>query len=489
MTSFKGTKIECKICSDDAIGRYFGTYLCGSCKAFFRRNASKSEKFLCPFTERCEINKMTRRHCRKCRLEKCFRAGMKKEWIHSEDKVTENIDFIDINQFKTEPKSVPSTSGPFKDGESPASDSQEEAEEGKSNITLVLSNLLDEAALHDLLEEECEEALDKECKELTEEAVSLHNTGFQCYRFGDNRWDGREDPCDFHQTHQEYLTSTTYITNCGNLVCIGAPFKSTFGENTWQWKIYQRMLGANFTAISFRSEFISRRVALNHLEAEKIDELCPFSMKLCKNSPFDFPSDIDVPGFFKILEIFLNRLIPSLSTISTFSSLCMEDRMSLIKKSFGHILLLRTSVLVDINTETLTLPKTSVTLQLSKFRDFANCPYQQYMEFIKTLKPNWRTDFKANLLCIAIILFNPETPNVFYPDNIRIHQYNYIYLLRRYLEFRSYLVCAARTDYFDLMMKIGELQETIKINEFIHDLALANRDLVGPLLGEILDIC
>uniref|UniRef100_A0A182M2Y7 Nuclear hormone receptor HR96 n=1 Tax=Anopheles culicifacies TaxID=139723 RepID=A0A182M2Y7_9DIPT len=75
----------CSVCGDKALGYNFNAVTCESCKAFFRRNALSTKGFTCPFNENCDITVVTRRFCQKCRLEKCFRIGMKKEYIMSEE--------------------------------------------------------------------------------------------------------------------------------------------------------------------------------------------------------------------------------------------------------------------------------------------------------------------------------------------------------------------------------------------------------------------
>ncbi|ETN65194.1 hormone receptor-like in 96 [Anopheles darlingi] len=75
----------CSVCGDKALGCNFNAITCESCKAFFRRNALSKKRFTCPFNEKCEITIVTRRFCQKCRLEKCFQIGMKKEYIMSEE--------------------------------------------------------------------------------------------------------------------------------------------------------------------------------------------------------------------------------------------------------------------------------------------------------------------------------------------------------------------------------------------------------------------
>ncbi|CAF4803888.1 unnamed protein product, partial [Rotaria sp. Silwood1] len=41
--------------------------------------------FKCRGNGRCEVTVATRKRCKKCRIEKCFRMGMRKEWILSEE--------------------------------------------------------------------------------------------------------------------------------------------------------------------------------------------------------------------------------------------------------------------------------------------------------------------------------------------------------------------------------------------------------------------
>ncbi|CAG2104054.1 unnamed protein product [Medioppia subpectinata] len=45
------------------------------------------DSWMCPSDGKCNINVMTRRMCRKCRLEKCLAVGMKKELIRSDDEI------------------------------------------------------------------------------------------------------------------------------------------------------------------------------------------------------------------------------------------------------------------------------------------------------------------------------------------------------------------------------------------------------------------
>lgn len=93
----------CGVCGDRALGYNFNAVSCESCKAFFRRNALRKKDFRCPFTENCNISPVTRRFCQKCRLDKCFNIGMRKEYIMSEEDKVLKRQKIEQNRAKKRP--------------------------------------------------------------------------------------------------------------------------------------------------------------------------------------------------------------------------------------------------------------------------------------------------------------------------------------------------------------------------------------------------
>ncbi len=71
---------KCAVCSDSASGTRYGVCVCEGCKEFFRRqreNSANRQLHCVNGTNDCEINLNNRTQCRKCRLEKCIRLGMK----------------------------------------------------------------------------------------------------------------------------------------------------------------------------------------------------------------------------------------------------------------------------------------------------------------------------------------------------------------------------------------------------------------------------
>ncbi|XP_023806050.1 hepatocyte nuclear factor 4-gamma isoform X1 [Oryzias latipes] len=79
-----GLSSNCAICGDKATGKHYGASSCDGCKGFFRRSIRKSHVYTCRFSRQCIVDKDKRNQCRFCRLNKCFRAGMKKEAVQNE---------------------------------------------------------------------------------------------------------------------------------------------------------------------------------------------------------------------------------------------------------------------------------------------------------------------------------------------------------------------------------------------------------------------
>lgn len=98
----------CSVCGDQALGYNFNAITCESCKAFFRRNAMKEKELRCPFKESCQITSVTRRFCQRCRLDKCFYVGMKRELIMSEED-KEKKRRKKLNRFPQQEQQVSST--------------------------------------------------------------------------------------------------------------------------------------------------------------------------------------------------------------------------------------------------------------------------------------------------------------------------------------------------------------------------------------------
>ena len=100
-----GTKsqFECVVCADVAFGNRYGCWVCEGCKEFFRRQREKNtaEVSQCVNgTNKCEINVNTRSVCKRCRFDKCLKAGMKLVGKYNTNRTNETINKIESNVVK-----------------------------------------------------------------------------------------------------------------------------------------------------------------------------------------------------------------------------------------------------------------------------------------------------------------------------------------------------------------------------------------------------
>jgi len=91
--------LKCVVCGDNAFGYNFDAISCESCKAFFRRTALRPpEKLKCRGNGHCEVTVEKRKRCKRCRLDKCFKMGMRKEWILSDEEKRRKRSQIEDNR-------------------------------------------------------------------------------------------------------------------------------------------------------------------------------------------------------------------------------------------------------------------------------------------------------------------------------------------------------------------------------------------------------
>ncbi|XP_025017423.1 nuclear hormone receptor HR96 [Tetranychus urticae] len=469
----------CKVCSDKAMGFNFNAITCESCKAFFRRNAYKSEKLRCPFNGNCNIDVITRRFCQKCRLEKCFRVGMKKEWILSEEQ--KKMKRAKIEQNKLKRQAALECNGESNNGNSNSGNGFEFSgasnQSGNQRTTSVSSN-----------------------NSNTSTRISIDSSTSDTPLFDDNV-----------ETPERFLD---YIdkeidTYKGNLMSPDSDFRledgrpersrsnaneSSYGDNgvtrkqdLWRLRVNRRILETNFTPLYLRNDRTQPSHQLNELESMKLEELMTAFGTIDEplfTKPYD-EDHTDITDLVRLSDLSIRRIIKWCKRIQCFRNLCIEDQIALLKGGCLEMMLMKASISFNLDDECWQDEITKCSLTLNVFRTKGDL-YNAHREFIKNFNPRWRQDHYVNLLLVAIVLFTPERANLRHPNTVRLEQYSYIYLLRRYLETRCNSVCEAHADHYQLMMKLEDLRE---LNEnHIRIYLEAGTEAIGPLLIEILDL-
>lgn len=73
----------CEVCRAPGNGKHFGIDACRGCTSFFRRTVVNKREYKCSEDESCDIENSEGLLCKKCRFEKCIKAGMRKEAIQT----------------------------------------------------------------------------------------------------------------------------------------------------------------------------------------------------------------------------------------------------------------------------------------------------------------------------------------------------------------------------------------------------------------------
>ncbi|KAL3113334.1 hypothetical protein niasHT_018949 [Heterodera trifolii] len=73
---------ECSVCCRPCKYFYYGVKCCEACKHFFRRSVSLAKEFKCKSGGGCDVIKEFSK-CKRCRLDKCFTAGMNPRGVNA----------------------------------------------------------------------------------------------------------------------------------------------------------------------------------------------------------------------------------------------------------------------------------------------------------------------------------------------------------------------------------------------------------------------
>ncbi|CAG2181009.1 unnamed protein product [Oppiella nova] len=154
------------------------------------------------------------------------------------------------------------------------------------------------------------------------------------------------------------------------------------------------------------------------------------------------------------------RMIQMCKTIDEFKELCEDDKIILLKASCPEIICLLSVLTFDFDGEFWTVVTDSenaviLPLDLLKFGKWNL--YGIHKQFMYTVKGEYDSDINLIDLLMAIILFNPNRPNLKQKDIINLQQQTYMYLLQRYLELKHSSKSESETRFLRLMSCLNVL--------------------------------
>ncbi|CAG2162658.1 unnamed protein product, partial [Oppiella nova] len=307
----------CSVCGELAQGYNFCAITCQSCKAFFRRNAYKYEKFKCRFGDICIINEKTRKMCKKCRLKKCFAVGMKKEWILNEEEKLFRRAQIEENRKlkKIKKKTSDESTG------SPSSDASN-AETIKSGSEEVVND------------EEITDYLLQMDNFYTTEPIDTNSNN-------DNEMsiESIQSATTDSDTSDESMKVVSYINKEFLIVSEGELIDETQSIDCKHRLAVQMHCNA-LNQINYISCFNSFEIKrLNELTSLCMFQLIPGPKRL-KQIMFSSANEL-MEKAASSFDTSLIKLVERIKSISAFQSLCQNDQISLIKYSCIEVQLLK----------------------------------------------------------------------------------------------------------------------------------------------------
>ncbi|KAF5284694.1 hypothetical protein FQR65_LT13447 [Abscondita terminalis] len=499
----------CGVCGDKALGCNFNAVTCESCKAFFRRNALTNKEFKCPFSEQCDITTVTRRFCQRCRLEKCFSIGMRKDYIMSDEdkelkrqKIEENrAKKRKINGFKRGFKKLKREQ--HEDLNEKVNNSNEVSVINYSNNEYINhgsnSNSSGTSYLSDSTHSPEQESISMIKRILNPTSNEGTNSSEDKTPLLASLINNNLPNCN-HNTvpivNQRGNDAKDILQDVQRV-----PIEANSIES-----ILCEAIKLEFEAYTSISQCQSSSRELNDAERAKLNELIVANKALLMPLDDDFnnligddcrlqshpehalhadPALVDV---INLTAIAIRRLIKMAKKINAFKNMCQEDQVALLKGGCTEMMILRSAMDYDPTKRTWRIPHSQESLSNLKVDILKLAKgniYQEHERFIKTFDPKWRSDENVILILCAITLFTPDRPRVIHQDVIKLEQNSYYYLLRRYLE-SVYPGCTAKSTFLKLIQKISELH---KLNDEVINVYLnVNPSEVEPLLIEIFDL-
>ncbi|CAG2172654.1 unnamed protein product [Oppiella nova] len=354
----------------------YSALTCESCRSFFRRTAPKAQDLKCYFGDKCEITCVTRKFCKKCRIQKCFDVGMKIEWILSGEE----------RQLRKERKKRSK-------GEESSADSTSDSSSDTNAVKRAT------------VEQSLVERRAAEMPALVRDLIFAFND-LEISRF------------------RELFTSTVSMRD---------PVVTPTFETT------------------------------NFVDALKVLQ------KRC--------------------DIKCRRIVKMSTNMSEFTGLCEEDKIALLKAACPEIICLISIINFNFDGEYWNVAideDHATTLRLDIFKLVQGNLYEAHRQFLWSMSEQYNSDINIIDLLIAIILFNPNQPNLVHKDMVKVQQQMYMYLLRRYLELKHSSKTESEIRFVKLM---NNLQELYAVNRIHVDKFLESGPKeAGPLVEEIYDI-
>ncbi|XP_015786949.1 uncharacterized protein LOC107364146 [Tetranychus urticae] len=251
-------------------------------------------------------------------------------------------------------------------------------------------------------------------------------------------------------TYDALKTNFISLVESGYKMSLSLNTDNSEVEEPWNPDVSQKILSVSFSSLSLRSEYLSDDAVLNGFESLLMDEAC---------AAFEGQ---------KHLNLFANLndtrraiaspdcLISICSKIKGFRRIETNDKITLLSSNYIHLNVMEGIFHYDAAIDGWDFPEFKYDRRDTFI--FNQCLHDGVVHVIETFPDRLRNDMNAVILMYLIIIFNPDSSELKYPESIRHEQFSYIHLLRRYLRTICESDCEASDNHYRLMVEIDRIK-------------------------------
>ncbi|CAG2107505.1 unnamed protein product [Medioppia subpectinata] len=237
-------------------------------------------------------------------------------------------------------------------------------------------------------------------------------------------------------------------------------------------------------------------ICFNEFEINKIRELLTAMNWIREPTGGMITGELADPMQYKMtMATRFNKLIQNFTKmtkqLNSFNNLCGNDMIALIKYGCVENIMMRSVQYYNHRDRYWTICADNKSSFILKMDFIAKCEPligDSYIRYFDIMCPEWDSDRLIVDLLTAIVLFDPNRPNLKHRHVIKFEQNLYMYLLLRYILLKYCIFGSemAKLKFLRIMSSIKEINTLGVITKL--NWSHANPGDVGPFISEILDL-
>ncbi|XP_015789898.1 uncharacterized protein LOC107366775 [Tetranychus urticae] len=254
--------------------------------------------------------------------------------------------------------------------------------------------------------------------------------------------------------------------------------------NLFESTVFNRLLEDNFIQLNLQEERLSIESGLRQFEYKKYHELAKISDILHENRDAALERTEPVDKFqINIIQKHTEKLIAAVKKITSFTNLCLDDQISLLKSRFLDLCIIKSIIFVEPETRSIKINGQKISMErCSMMND------NMFIELTASIHPILRSDPLINLLILILCLLNPNSASLRSSYAVRKEYFITVHLVQKYLEIRGFSILEANYEIKKLICNLENFLLLFNARKKIQDIVKRHLGYTSQLITEMLDI-